>query len=375
MPEIPEWSRYDVSGVYPAHYWDWPVRSRLDYLRMLLSGREQWISVCARFLMEAYAPKSAVDWGAGAGQWLLALTLYGLGQDVLALDGSSHVRESPMGWLEGEPVAIVDFRDPIDLGRTFDLALCVEVAEHIEHDYADILVSNVARSSDGAIYFTAATLGQRGDYHVNEQPRRYWLERFGRRGWAFDWLSWPRYIEFLEQHHIRPSGKSLEHVIKADFFLTNAMLLRPAKGLPAAERPISFFAQPDWNQPAEAWLDLVSHFALCFAPEEQVELVLGCGGPFGGQPDAMSSRVVELVRDRLGCHTWPPVVLDDDPAVADRADVLVALPETPGLEALQERFTRGNRPVIPAPEVGGARYPGFLTWAYAKGLARRLGAG
>jgi Methyltransferase domain len=66
-----------------------------------------------------------------------------------------------------------------------DVALCIEVAEHLRADLGDKLV-RVCTASAPNIVFTAAEPGEGGTAHVNEQPRRYWIDRFEREGMKFD---------------------------------------------------------------------------------------------------------------------------------------------------------------------------------------------
>jgi SAM-dependent methyltransferase len=121
-------------------------------------------------------PASAIDVGCGTGLILARLAAHGV--DVRGIEGSRHaIRRSPV------PDRIVRAnleRGVPDLGR-FDLCMCIEVAEHLPGRCAAPLVEGLTRSSD-TVVFTAATPGQGGDHHVNEQPRSYWLELFGRRG-------------------------------------------------------------------------------------------------------------------------------------------------------------------------------------------------
>lgn len=56
--------------------------------------------------------------------------------------------------------------------------LCIEVAEHIDEKYADIVVDRIVESSNNMIIFSAAIPGQGGDGHINCQPKEYWLEKF-----------------------------------------------------------------------------------------------------------------------------------------------------------------------------------------------------
>ena len=71
-------------------------------------------------------------------------------------------------------------REVPNLGR-FDVAICIEVAEHLPKRVAPALVEGLAAMSD-RVLFTAAQPGQGGTHHVNEQPREFWLDLFARHG-------------------------------------------------------------------------------------------------------------------------------------------------------------------------------------------------
>jgi hypothetical protein len=59
----------------------------------------------------------------------------------------------------------------------FDLCLCLEVAEHVEKEYAEIFVENLCTLSR-TIILSAAPPGQKGTGHVNCQPPKYWMNIF-----------------------------------------------------------------------------------------------------------------------------------------------------------------------------------------------------
>ncbi len=81
-----------------------------------------------------------------------------------------------------------DLAEPLNLDRKFDLVQCLEVAEHVPAEHADTLIGQLVAHSD-VILFSAAVPGQGGEFHVNEQPPGYWVERFARQGYcAFDFL-------------------------------------------------------------------------------------------------------------------------------------------------------------------------------------------
>lgn len=75
-----------------------------------------------------------------------------------------------------------DLTTPLNLGETYDLAMCLEVAEHIPAEYADTLVEGLTTLSS-TIFFSAAIPSQGGNYHVNEQWPEYWVSKFTSRGY------------------------------------------------------------------------------------------------------------------------------------------------------------------------------------------------
>jgi SAM-dependent methyltransferase len=127
--------------------------------------------------------QSVVDVGCGAGSWLKAFQQNGV-KDIFGIDGNrTGVLDIPATrFLE------TDLSRPFQLKRRFDLAVCVEVAEHLPADRADSLVDNLT-SLAPAVLFSAAIPGQGGAHHVNEQWPEYWAEKFKKKGYlALDGL-------------------------------------------------------------------------------------------------------------------------------------------------------------------------------------------
>jgi SAM-dependent methyltransferase len=125
-------------------------------------------------------PKSVLDVGCGRGVWLAAWLRYP-GVVVTGLDGDYVDRKSLL--IPPERFTATDIAQPVDLGQRFDLVECLEVAEHIPRERADVLIDTLVRHGD-LILFSAATPGQGGEFHVNEQPHDYWREKFSRRGYS-----------------------------------------------------------------------------------------------------------------------------------------------------------------------------------------------
>ena len=71
------------------------------------------------------------------------------------------------------------------LGHKHDLALCLEVGEHVPESSAETLVETCVRLLDrerGRVVWSAAIPGQGGHKHINEQPHTYWHRAFARHG-------------------------------------------------------------------------------------------------------------------------------------------------------------------------------------------------
>ena len=68
--------------------------------------------------------------------------------------------------------------------KAFDLALSIEVAEHVPEMYAEAFVRYLSHASD-LVLLTAAPPGQTGTGHVNEQPKLYWINKFLECGYGY----------------------------------------------------------------------------------------------------------------------------------------------------------------------------------------------
>lgn len=124
---------------------------------------------------------SAADFGCNCGPWLRALIECGI-TDVVGV----NIGEPGDNLLfPRERYVNHDLSKPLTLGRKFDLVIGLECAEHIPggEDGANNYVDTLCRHAD-YILFSAATPGQGGDGHVNEQPHDYWHQKFLARGYA-----------------------------------------------------------------------------------------------------------------------------------------------------------------------------------------------
>lgn len=126
--------------------------------------------------------KTAIDVGCGRGAF--ALCLKEMGVRTSAMDGEWFCPEAMNA--VGEKNFIIHNLDDgaYKSDKRYDLAVCLEVAEHIIPSQARNVVETLVGLSD-VILFSAAIPGQGGQGHVNEQWPSYWQERFNMHGYDF----------------------------------------------------------------------------------------------------------------------------------------------------------------------------------------------
>ncbi len=134
------------------------------------------------FLIEALKPSRVVDVGGGEGWWAEAFAARGVA--ALSIDpavGSSSSLSAAISAVNGGRVEHIqgDFAD-VKVGSA-DLALCLEVGEHLPSGRATELVDWLTQLGP-VVVFSAAIPGQGGYGHVNEQWPAYWAERFYKHG-------------------------------------------------------------------------------------------------------------------------------------------------------------------------------------------------
>lgn len=131
-------------------------------------------------LFNLFTPESVIDFGSGYGGWLKACEENGSKRHV-AVDGP---------WNDGEEIRRNGFEfvsanlNEIDktLGR-FDLAISLEVAEHLDPESSLKFITTITECSD-AILFSAAFTDQGGTHHINEQRHSYWAKIFKEKGFV-----------------------------------------------------------------------------------------------------------------------------------------------------------------------------------------------
>ncbi len=130
---------------------------------------------------------SVVDVGCGTGAWLNVFARDGV-DEVLGLDGD-WVRQEQL-LIEPGNFQRCDLTKALPVDRRYDLAISLEVAEHLSEEFASDFVSELTRLAP-VVLFSAAIPGQGGLHHVNERPPAYWAGLFAKRGFkVIDTIRW-----------------------------------------------------------------------------------------------------------------------------------------------------------------------------------------
>lgn len=161
-------------------------------------------------LFDGAIPTSLIDVGCGTGTWTKAAMDLGV-KDTLGVDGIAPAELL----IPNDHFIKRDFTQDWNLGRRFDMALCLEVAEHLEEKSAPRLVRNLAVHSD-TVVFSAACPGQAGQHHVNCRWPAYWQKLFNAEGYVCDdslrWKVWNDCrVEPWYRQNVFVAKRNLEH--------------------------------------------------------------------------------------------------------------------------------------------------------------------
>ena len=152
-----------------------------EYFSSVEKSSSSGASIMAQSLNRIYQPTRVVDVGCGTGSLLAAFEK--LGAEVQGFDYS----EAALSFCRGKGLSVqaLDLEsERTPLPPKADLAVSFEVAEHLSPRFADHyrqFLTGIAPN----LAFSAATPGQGGDNHVNEQPHEYWIKKIEAHGMSF----------------------------------------------------------------------------------------------------------------------------------------------------------------------------------------------
>lgn len=131
-------------------------------------------------VLELIRPASVIDVGCGTGDFLAAFLENGI-NDILGIDGDYLQRD--LLTIPQENFKPFNLNAPFVLDRTYDLVVCLEVAEHLAPQSAGDFIASLTRLAS-IVLFSAAIPYQGGIGHINERWPEYWAKLFKLHGFV-----------------------------------------------------------------------------------------------------------------------------------------------------------------------------------------------
>lgn len=190
------------------------------FYQRLRDGVARSAAVVVPLVLGLVPVRSVIDFGCGDGTWLAAFQKLGI-DEILGIDGDYVDRN--VFQIPAERFRAFDLTRPFSADRSFDLAMSLEVAEHLPPEFAATLVESLVGSAP-VVLFSAAIPFQGGTNHINEQWPDKWAELFKKHNYLpIDFLRkqlWQNEdVEFWY-------AQNLLLFVREDFLRTNSALMR-----------------------------------------------------------------------------------------------------------------------------------------------------
>jgi SAM-dependent methyltransferase len=151
-----------------------------EFYSDLDAGSAVSADVIVPILLSVFPASSVIDIGCGTGTWLQAFARNGV-TDYIGIDGM-YVPPDLLK-IPADRFRAADLQRLLDVGRRFDIACSLEVAEHLPSDCAKQFVELLTKAAP-VVLFSAAVPHQGGTGHINEQWQSYWSDLFSACGYS-----------------------------------------------------------------------------------------------------------------------------------------------------------------------------------------------
>jgi SAM-dependent methyltransferase len=150
------------------------------YYDAIVEGSRRSAGVVVPIITSIMRARAVVDVGCGTGAWLAEFARNGASR-ILGLDGD-HVDRSRL-LIPADRFTPTDLESGPRISERFDLAVCLEVAEHVHPDASETLIDALTTLAP-VVLFSAAIPYQGGEGHINERWPTFWYDLFVARGYA-----------------------------------------------------------------------------------------------------------------------------------------------------------------------------------------------
>lgn len=153
-----------------------------EYYDAIVEGSKRSAAVIVPLVQQLVGAKAVVDVGCGTGAWLAEFARRGA-ERILGLDGAYVDRFRLLVPQDRFVATNLDSEWNVPAGEgPFDLAICLEVGEHVRPERSERLVMMLTGLAP-IVAFSAAIPYQGGEGHINERWPTFWQELFLARGY------------------------------------------------------------------------------------------------------------------------------------------------------------------------------------------------
>ena len=204
----------ELKNIYDEKFWG-PRRGNYNY---------RSAKIILPMIFKYYKPDSMIDIGCGIGTWLSAALELGI-ENLQGID-CNEISEDflliPRKYISIDNLETHENKD----NKKYDIAVSVEVAEHLNNSVSEHFVQTLTSYSK-VIIFSAGIPYQEGDYHINCQPPKFWYDIFSKYGYVcFDFRDklmnlWEEINPCYSQNLLLYVHKDLAHIFENVFNTTN----------------------------------------------------------------------------------------------------------------------------------------------------------
>jgi glycosyltransferase involved in cell wall biosynthesis len=149
---------------YPKH------SERLNFSHMQVEEKP-FANRLAAWIKEELNPTTLLDIGCGPGHFVDSFRDQGIDAKGIDIDDRVHGKE------------YLTYQSLFDITtENADVVICMEVAEHIEEEREDEVVTKVVSTVNHTLIWTAAAIGQGGIGHINCKNKNDWAEKLTKAG-------------------------------------------------------------------------------------------------------------------------------------------------------------------------------------------------
>ncbi|WP_052768096.1 methyltransferase domain-containing protein [Brachyspira hyodysenteriae] len=175
-------------------------------------------------IFKYYKPNSIIDIGCGIGTWLKAAFELGI-TNIKGIDCNEISEDFLLIPRQYISIDNLETHENVN-NEKYDLAISVEVAEHLDNSVSEHFVKTLISYSD-VIIFSAAIPYQGGEHHINCQPPDFWCNIFKKNGYVcFDFRNilmnmWEDINPCYSQNLLLYVNKNLMDKFENNFYFTN----------------------------------------------------------------------------------------------------------------------------------------------------------